>query len=43
MWELYVSEAGLKEVHAKSDAAAQLKVDISELLKNRYIQGYRIL
>ena len=42
LWELYSNEAGLREVHAKSAAAEQLKEDIGGLLSHRDMRAYRV-
>ena len=41
LWELYANENGLREVHVKSDAAANLKAKIGHLLIGRSLCGYR--
>lgn len=43
LWELYSNETGMREVHAKSSAAAQLKDDIGSLLSDRVLRGYHLL
>jgi quinol monooxygenase YgiN len=41
LWEQYLNESGLKDVHAKSDAASKLKDQIGHLLSGRSMAGYR--
>jgi len=43
LWELYADENGLREVHAKSLAAANLKDKIADLLNGRSMSGYRLI
>ena len=40
LWELYANERGLREVHVKSAAAANLKDQIGNLLTGRSLSGY---
>ena len=40
LWELYANEEGLREVHVKSGAAANLKDQIGNLLTGRSLSGY---
>ena len=41
LWEKYANENALREVHAKSAGAAQLKDKISPILAGRSLGGYR--
>jgi quinol monooxygenase YgiN len=40
LWEKYVNESGLRDVHMRSDAASKLKDQIGPLLNDRSMAGY---
>ena len=41
LWELYANENGLRQVHMKTAAAANLKNKIGNLLTGRSLSGFQ--